>query len=60
MEDDIGDKNLMRMRQRSRNIIDSSISSHFSIINSSKRLHMINQSNELASVICDVESDRLG
>ena len=42
------------------NIIDGSISSYCSILNSTKRIHIIKQANELASVLYDIESDRLG
>ena len=42
------------------NLIDGCISSYLYIINSPKRLHMINQANKLESVLGDIESDRLG
>ena len=60
MEDAIDDRYLKRMHQRRLNIIDGSISSYCSILNSPERLHMIKQANEFASVLCDIESDRLG
>ena len=60
MEYNIGDRALKRMHNRSLNIIDGSISSYCSIINSPERLYMIKQANELASVLCDIESYRLG
>ena len=56
---DIGDRDLKRPPQRRLNIIDGYISSYCSILNSPKHLHMIKQANKLASVICDIESDRL-
>ena len=60
MEYAIGGRFLKRLPQLSLNIIDGSISSYFSILNSPKRLHMIKQANKLASVLCDIEYDRLG
>ena len=60
MEYSIGGRVLKRLPQLSLNIIDGSISSYFSILNSPKRLHMIKQANKLASVLCDIEYDRLG
>ena len=60
MEDDICDRALKRLPQRRLNIIDGSISSYFFILNSPERLHMIRQANELMSVLCDKEYDRLG
>ena len=42
------------------NLIDGSISIYCSILNSPERLHIIKQANELESVLCDIESDRLG
>ena len=48
------------MTQISLNLTDISTSSYCSIINSPERLHMIKKVNELASVLCDIESDRLG
>ena len=60
MEDDIGDRYLKRLTQKRTNIIYGSISSYCSILNSPERLHTIKQANEMASVLCDIESDRLG
>ena len=51
---------LKRLPQRRLNLIDSSISSYCSIINPPKQIRMIKKENELASVLCDTESDRLG
>ena len=51
---------LKSLPQQRLNLIDGSISSYSSILNSSQRLHMINQANKLASVLCDIETDRLG
>ena len=58
MEHAIGDRDLKRLPQRRTNIIDGSISSYCSILNSPEWLHMINKENELVSVLCDIESDR--
>ena len=60
MEDAIFDRALKRLHQQSLNIIDGYISSYCSILNSPRRLHMIKQAKELASVLCDIQSDRLG
>ena len=60
MEYAIGDRDLKRLHHKSMNLIDGSISSYCSIFNSPKWLRMINQANELAYIICDIESGRLG
>ena len=60
MEDSIGDRALKRLLWERLNIIDGSISSYCYIINPPKNLHMIKQENELASVLCDIESGCLG
>ena len=60
MKDAIGDRALKRLNKQKLKIIDGSISSYCSIINSPKRIHMIKQANKFASVLCDIESDRLG
>ena len=54
MEYTIGDRDLKRLPRRRLNLIDGSISSYCSIINSPERLHTIKQANELASVLCDI------
>ena len=59
-EDAIGDRYLKRLPNQRLNIIDGSISSYCYILNSTEWLQMIKQENELASVVCDIESDRLG
>ena len=59
MEDAIGDRYLKRIPQIRLSLIDGSISSYCSILNSPKRLRMTKQENELASVLCDIESDCL-
>ena len=41
------------------NFVDGSVSSYCYIINSPKRLEEIRQANEFASVLCDLESDRI-
>ena len=60
IEYSIGDRDLKILYQQSLNLIDGSISSYFSILNSPERICMIKQANELASVLCDIESDCLG
>ena len=60
MEYDIFDRTLKRLPQRRLNLIDGSISSYCSILNSPERLRMIKQANKLAPVLCDIESYRLG
>ena len=56
----IGDRSLKKLPQQRMNLIDGSISIYCSILNSPERLRMITPANELASVLCDKESDRLG
>ena len=65
MEDYIGYRALKRLSQkslpqRSQNIIYGFISSNCSILNSPKRLNIIKQANELTSVLCDIQSGRIG
>ena len=60
MENDIFDRALKRLPQRRLNLIDGSISSYCSTLNSPERLRMIKQANKLASILCDIESDLLG
>ena len=59
MVDAIGDKDLKRLTQQRLTLIDGSISSYYSILSSPKQLRMIKQANELESVLCDIEPDRL-
>ena len=59
MEDAVGERALRRLPQRRLNFIDGCISSYCSILNSSERLELIRQANKLASVLCDLESDRI-
>ena len=59
MDDAVGEKALKRMPQRRLNFIDGSISSYCYILNSPERLEQIRQANKFASVICDLESDRM-
>ena len=54
MEDPICDRALKRLTQQRLNLIDGSISGYCFILNSPKWLRMIKQSNELASVLCDI------
>ena len=60
MEGAVGDWDFKRLPHRILNLIDASISSYFSIINSPERLDMIKQANKLVSVLGNIESDRLG
>ena len=59
MEDSVGERTLRRLPQRRLNFIDVCISSYCSILNSPERLEQIRQVNKLASVLCDLESDRI-
>ena len=59
MYNDIGYRYFKRLHQQRLNLIDGSISSYYSILNSPKQLRMIKQANELASVLCDIEPDRI-
>ena len=59
LEDAVGEKALKRLPQRRLNFIDRSISSYCYILNSPERLEQIRQANKLASVPCDLESDRI-
>ena len=60
MEDYIVDRALNRLHQQSLNLINGSISIYRYILNSPKRLFIINKENKLTSVLCDIESNRLG
>ena len=60
MEDDVGRRYLNNMPQISMNLTDISVSSYLSILKYPKRLHMINQENDLVAVLGDIEYDRLG
>ena len=60
MEDAIGDRALKRLPRRRLNLIYGSISSYCSILNSPERLRTIKQENELASVLCSIESVCIG
>ena len=55
IEYSIGDRALNKLPQQRLNLIDVYISSYCSILNSPKRIGMINQANELAYVLCDIE-----
>ena len=59
MEDDVGDRALKRLPQIRLKFIYGSISSYCYIFNSPKRLEQIRKANKLASVLCDLESDRM-
>ena len=59
MTDAIGDRDLKRTPLIRLNFIDSSISSYFYIINSLGLFDQIMQTNKLASVLCDLNSDRM-
>ena len=58
MEDSVSDRDLKRLPQRRLNLIYDSISSYCSIINSPGKIEHIRQANKLASILCDLESDR--
>ena len=60
MYNDIGYRYFKRLHQQRLNLIDGSISIYCSILYSPKRLCMIKQANDLASVLCDIESGRIG
>ena len=53
----VGERYLKSLPQRRLNFIDGSISSYYSILNSPERLEQIMQAENLASVLCDLESD---
>ena len=59
MEYAVGERALKRLPQRRLNFIDGSIYGYCSILNSPKQLEQIRQENKLASVLCDLESDRV-
>ena len=59
MEDAVSDKAFKRLPQRKLKFIDDYISSYCSIINSPKHLEQIRQASNLASFLCDLESDGL-
>ena len=59
MEDAVGERALKRLPQIRLNFIDGSISSYCYILNSPERLEQIRQANRLASVLRDLESDRI-
>ena len=60
MEDNVGDRTLKNLPQRRLDLIDGYISSYFSILNYPKRLDLINQTNQLAYVLGDINYERLG
>ena len=59
LEDAVGESYLKRLPQIRLNFIDGSISSYCSILNSSEIHEQISQANNLASVLCDLGSDRM-
>ena len=59
MDDAVGERGLNRLPQRRLNLIDGSISSHCSILNSPERLEQIIQSKRLESILCDLDYDFL-
>ena len=59
MEDAVDERALKRLSKRRLNFIDGYIFSYCSILNSSKKLEQIRQSNKLASALCDLESNRI-
>ena len=60
MEDAAGGRALKRVPQIRLNFIDGSISSYCSILGYSEWIDLIKQANKLASVLGDIESDRIG
>ena len=50
---------MKRLPHRRLNFIDGCISGYGSILNSPELLELIRQANKLASVMCDLESDRI-
>ena len=59
MDDAVGERDLKSLPQRRLKFIDGSISSYCYIIKSPKQIEQIRQENRLASVLCDLESDRM-
>ena len=59
MDGDVVERDLNRLPQRKLKFIDGCISSYCFILNSTERLEHISQANKLASVLCDLESDRI-
>ena len=59
MEDAVGERALRRLPQRRLNFVDGCISSYCSILKSPEQLELIRQANKLASVMCDLEYDRI-
>ena len=59
MEGAVGNRYLNMMPQRILNLIDGSISSYCSVLNSTECLDMIKQANKLVSVIGDIYYDCL-
>ena len=59
MEYAVGERDLRRLPQRRPNFIDGCISSYCYILKSPERLEQIRKANKLASVLCDLESDRI-
>ena len=57
LEYDVGDSDLNHIPQKRLKLIDVSISSYCSIINSTKRINIIKQTNKLAVFVGDIESD---
>ena len=59
LEDTFGDRDLKRLPQRRLKFIYGYISSYCSILNSPEQFEQIRQSNKLASVLCDLDPDRM-
>ena len=60
MEYVVGDRYFNGPPQRSLNLIDGIISSYRSILNSTERLNLIKQANNLSSVLGDIYYECLG
>ena len=60
MEDTVGDRGLKNLRQWRLKLIDSSISCYYYILNSTKRLDLTKQENELTDFLGDIDSEHIG
>lgn len=58
MQDAKGEGANARLPQRRLNLIDGEIAAECSVLNSTERLKLIKQANELAAVLADIEVDR--
>ena len=58
MKDSQGEGAKKRLPQRRLNFVDGMISSHCSVLNSTERLALIRQANEVSAVMADLEEER--